>query len=163
MSHRRPRSLSRSVVAPARALAAAFLVLTTAACGQPHPTLEELRKVPEVSLHPPGATAIRHGGVDSDSKMGGNPAILTDLYAADDTPAAVLDYYRNHLGPEWTEDDNAATKWARSAAWESDRYLLQVGIDDEAYRSRAASSYPDVAGRRTWFELQLQANPRNSS
>ena len=122
--------------------------------------------MPEVSLHPAGATAIRRGGVDSDSKMGGNAAILTDVYATDDNPAAVFDYYRNHLGPEWTEDDNAgtrATSWADSAAWESDEYVLQIGIDDEAYRSRAAAGHPDVAGRRTWFELQLQANPTDSS
>lgn len=122
--------------------------------------------MPEVSLHPPGAAAIRHGGVDSDNKMGGNPAILADLYATDDTPAAVLDYYRDHLGQEWTADDNAGTRprdWAKSGAWESDRYVLQVGIVDKAYRSRAASAYPDVAGRRTWFVLQLQVNPRNAS
>ncbi|WP_344153844.1 hypothetical protein [Nocardioides koreensis] len=122
--------------------------------------------MPEVSLHPPGATAIRHGGVDSDNKMGGNAAILTDVYATDDTPAAVLDYYRNHLGSGWTENDDAgtrATQWADSAAWESDSYLLKVGIDDKAYRSRVAAGDPDVAGRRTLFEVQLQANPENAS
>lgn len=150
-----------------RALAAACLLLTTVACGgQPHPTLEELRKVPEVSLHPPGAIAIRHGGADSDSKMGDNAAILTDVYATDDSPAAVFDYYRNHLGPGWTENDNAgtrATQWADSAAWESDAYRLKIGIDDHAYLSRVAAGNPEVAGKRTLFELQLQANPENDS
>ena len=160
MSQGRPRPWSRS------ALAAACLVLTTAACGQPHPTLEELRTVPAVSLHPPGAIAVRHGGVDSDSKMGGNAAILTDVYATDDSPEAVFDYYRSHLGPEWTENDNAgarAMQWTDSVAWESDAYLLKVGIDDDAYRSRVATGDPDVAGKRTLFELQLQANPENVS
>lgn len=72
------------------------------------------------------------GGVDSDRKnFGGvNPAILTDLYATDDDPAANLEYYRHHLGDGW--------------------------VENAEYRNRAAATFPVAAGRRTLFAVSLQ-------
>jgi hypothetical protein len=126
---------------------------------QPHPTLDELRDVPQASLHPPGATLVRAGGSDSDSKLGDNAAVLVDLYAARTDATQVLDYYRSHLGDGWREDPNAgtrATEWGRSTAWESDTYVLQVGIVTSAYQQRVAQAYPQTAGAATVFEVQLQ-------
>lgn len=44
-------------------VASAAFVLATAGCGQPHPTLAELRKVPEASVVPVGPVLVRRGGV----------------------------------------------------------------------------------------------------
>lgn len=141
---------------------AAGLALVTAGCTKPHPTLADLRQVPEVSLHPAGAVLVQRGGVDSDRKnFGGvNPAILTDLYATDDAPAAVFAFYRDHLGDAWVEDSNPGvmrTEWADAAAWESADYLFQVGIISADYRNRAAAAIPRAVGKRTLFALSLQA------
>lgn len=140
----------------------AGLALTPAGCASPHPTLAELRQVPEASLLPSGAVLVRRGGVESDQKNygGANPAILTDLYATNDDPATVLAFYRQHLGDAWVEDRNAGvqrTEWADADAWESTDYLFQVGIDDVDYRHRAAVVYPQAAEKRTLFALSLQA------
>ncbi len=157
-THRARRQLER-----VGALAAsAGLVFTTAGCAQPHPTLAELRQVPEVSLLPAGAILVQRGGVESDRKnFGGvNPAILTDLYATDDDPAGVFAFYRDHLGDGWVEDRNAGvrrTEWAGADAWESADYLFQVGIESADYRHRAAAAIPRAAGKRTLFALSLQA------
>ena len=142
--------------------ASAGLVFVTAGCAQPHPTLADLRQVPEVSLLPAGAVLVQRGGVDSDRKnFGGvNPAILTELYATDEDPAAVFAFYRDHLGDAWVEDRNAGvwrTEWADADAWESADYLFQVGIEDADYRHRAAAAIPGAAGKRTLFALSLQA------
>lgn len=142
--------------------ASGCLAFAVAGCAQPHPTLSDLRQVPEVSLHPPGAVLVRRGGVDSDRRNfgGANPAILTDLYATDDAPAAVVAYYRSHLGDGWTEDRNAGvrrTEWSDADAWESADYLLQIGIDSADYRRAAATVIPGIAGRRTLFMLSLQS------
>ena len=111
---------------------------------------------------PAGAVLVQRGGADSDRKnFGGvNPAILSDLYATDEDPAAVLAFYRDHLGERWVEDRNAGvrwTEWADADAWESADYLFQVGIEDADYRHRAAAAFPPAAGKRTLFALSLQA------
>ncbi|MGN6131085.1 MAG: hypothetical protein ACTHOK_12170 [Nocardioidaceae bacterium] len=157
-AHRARRQLERA----AALAASAGLVFTAAGCAQPHPTLDELRQVPEVSLLPAGAVLVRRGGVDSDRKnFGGvNPAILSDLYATDDAPAAVFAFYRDHLGDGWVEDRNAGvmrTEWADADAWESAGYLFQVGVENADYRNRAAAVLPRAAGKTTLFELSLQA------
>jgi hypothetical protein len=141
--------------------ASVVLVLMAAGCAAPHPTLAELRQVPEVSLLPAGAVLVRRGGVDSDRKnFGGvNPAILTDLYATDKAPQAVIAFYRDHLGDEWIENRNAGvrwTEWAAADAWESADYLFQVGIENADYRHRAEAAIPRAAGKRTLFALSLQ-------
>lgn len=76
------------------------------------------------------------------------------------TPAAVLAFYRAHLGAAWTEDHNAGvmrTEWADADAWESADYLFQVGIEDADYRERVVAAMPRAAGRRTLFAVSLQA------
>jgi hypothetical protein len=145
------------------AVACLLAVTATGCLGHQPPTLEELRKVPEASLHPPGASLVREGGSDSDDKLGSNAAVLVDVYATDETAGDVLGYYRDQLGSAWTEDDNAgtrATQWAQSAAWVSDDYVLQVGMDDASYRHRFGRAYPDAADASTLFEIQLQARPQ---
>ena len=144
--------------------AAACLVLVAAGCAQPHPTLAQLREVPEASLHPPGSVLVRRGGSDSDRKnFGGvNPAVLDDLYATDEDPASVLAYYRSHLGDAWVEDRNAGvlrSEWVDADAWQSPGYLLQVGIADAGYRRRATAALPKAVGMRTLFAVSLQASP----
>ena len=44
------------------------------------------------------------------------------------------------------------------AAWVSDDYVLQVGMDDPS-RHRFGRVYPDAADASTLFEIQLQARP----
>jgi hypothetical protein len=56
-----------------------------------------------------------------------------------------------------------ATQWDRSAPWVSDRYVLQVGIDDPGYRRRLEGMHPEIGGKRTILELELQAGPQGSS
>ena len=104
---------------------------------------------------------MQRGGADSDRKnFGGvNPAILTDVYATDDSPAAVFAFYRDHLGEAWVEDRNSGVttdEWAHADAWESADYLFQVGIETAEYRKRAAVATPAAAGKRTLFALSLQ-------
>ena len=156
-----PPSVTRRLSRLGAVAASACLVSGTAGCGQPHPTLRELRQVPEVSLRPAGAVLVRRGGADSDRKNfgGTNPAVLVDLYATDDDPAAVLAFYRDHLGGGWVEDRNAGvrrTEWTDADAWESSDYLFQIGIDGPEYSGRAAAAYPKAAGKRTLYVLSIQ-------
>jgi hypothetical protein len=157
-THRARRQLQRVSVLGA----SAGLAFMTTGCTAPHPTLAELRQAPEISMLPAGAVMVQRGGVESDRKnIGGvNPAILNDLYATNDDPAAVFAFYRDHLGHEWVEDPNAGvrrTEWADADAWESAHYLFQVGIVNADYRHRAAAALPRARGKRTLFALSLQA------
>lgn len=160
--HEVKRPAGRGVGRWLRALAGMCVLLVLAACGQPHPTLDELRDLPEASAHPVGSVLVQRGGSDSDDKLGAAPnqAVMTDLYATDDDPSSVLNYYRTRLGKDWTENDRAAglrSDWSEATTWESDDYILQVGIENASYVDRARQAYPKVANKRTLFVLQLQA------
>ncbi len=84
--------------------------------------------------------------MDSNNKMGVNAAILRDVYATDDRPAAVFAHYRHHLGADWVEDVDLGprlTQWRDSVGWESDKYVMLIGI-------RPATSRRAARGARGW-------------
>lgn len=138
---------------------AAFLFAAGCA-GHPHPTLNELKKIPAASIVYPGSVGPGVGGSDSNNKFGANAAIFQRIQLTNDSAAQVLTFYQQQLtGEGWTRNDAAAQGIAyltQSWGWTMGKRRISVGIIGGDYKTSFQQRLPQYAAYSTMYEIFLQ-------
>jgi hypothetical protein len=127
---------------------------------QPHPTLNELKKIPATSIVYPGSVGPGVGGSDSNNKFGVNAAIFERIQLTNDSAAQVLTFYQQQLTDQgWTRDDAVAQGIAyltQSWGWTMGKRRISLGIIGGDYKASFQQRLPQYAAYSTMYEVFLQ-------